>query len=156
VLWDVARGAVRRVLVEQAPGPIPSVAFAPDGRSFAVITGGDAAREVLIFDPEGGAIRARLSGYPPGHVLAFAPDGRTLAVAGADRSLRLFDPGTAELVAALDVRAPWLRTMAFSPDGRWLAYATDEAIRVVDLAARRPDPTRIPPTPSGAPIGQED
>jgi WD40 repeat protein len=152
-VWDVARGAVRRVLVERAPEPIPSVAFAPDGRSVAVITGGAGAREVLILDPDSGALRARLSGYPLGHVLAFAPDGRTLAVAGADRFIRLFDPGTAKLVVALDVHAPWLRTMAFSPDGRWLAYAAaDEPVRVVDLAARRPDPTRIPPTPSGAPI----
>jgi WD40 repeat protein len=147
-LWDVARGAVRRVLVEGGPEPIPSLAFAPDGRSIAVITGGDAAREVLILDPANGATRARLAGYPLGHVLAFAPDGRTLAVAGADRSVRLFDPATAKLVAALAVQASCPRALAFSPDGRWLAYTDDDrAVRVVDLAARRPDPTRIPRHP---------
>jgi WD40 repeat protein len=144
-LWEVDRGEVRRVLLERAPEPIPSVAFAPDGRSVAVITGGAGAREVLIFDPESGAIRAHLTGYPLGHALAFAPDGRTLAVAGADRTIRLFDPGTSRPVAALAVRAAWPRSLAFSPDGRWLAYTDDDtAVRVVDLAARRPDPTEIP------------
>jgi WD40 repeat protein len=157
VLWDVARGVERRVLVERAPHPIPNLAYSPDGRSLAVVAAGAGAREVLILDPEGGAVRARLSGYPLGHVLAFAPDGRTLAVAGSDRSIRPFDPGTARPVAALAVHASCPRALAFSPGGRWLAYADDDpAVREVDLAARRPDPARIPPTPSGAPIERED
>ncbi len=141
VLWDVARGVERRVLLPRARHPIPSVAFSPDGRWLAVLEGGGGAREILILDAEVGAIRARLSGYPLGILLAFAPDGRTLAVAGSNHSIRLFDPGTARLVAALDVRGACPRWLAFSPDGRGLAYLDDEfAVRVVDLASRRPDP----------------
>jgi WD40 repeat protein len=136
-LWAVARGAVRRGLVERAPHPIPSVAYSPNGRSLAVVQAGAGAREVLILDPEGGAIRARLSGYPLGNILAFAPDGRTLAVAGSDHSIRLFDRGTARPVATLAVRASCPRSPAFAPDGRWLAYADDDqAVRVVDLNSR--------------------
>jgi hypothetical protein len=59
-------------------------------------------------------------------------------------------------VVALAVHASCPRALAFSPDGRWLAYADeDQAVRVMDLAARRPDVVPIPPTPSGGPNDRE-
>jgi WD40 repeat protein len=145
VLWDVARGEERRVLLEYSSNPISSVAFSPDGRSVALVEYRPKASDVLIIDPESGAIRARLAGQPHGNAIAFAPDGRSVAVAGLDRSVRLFDLATAKPLGALDVHACWSRSIAFSPDGRWLAYADDDdAVRVVDLASRWPGPARIP------------
>ena len=148
-LWDVERGVERRVLRGGGPHPIPSVAFAPDGRSVAAVEAG-VTWDVLIFDAEAGALRARLTGFPVTGALAFAPDGRLLAVGGADDTIRLLDPGTARPIAALAAHAAWSRSLAFSPDGRWLAYAAGyEDLRVLDLSD--PSSLRIRPLPDRQP-----
>jgi WD40 repeat protein len=149
-LWDVARGEERRVLLEYSSHPISSVAFSPDGRSVALVEYRPQASDVLIIDPESGAIRARLAGQLLGNAIASTADGRSIAVAGADRSVRLFDLETAKPLGALDVHACWPRSIAFSPDGRWLAYAADDnAVRVVDLASAVAGPGPDSVTPRG-------
>jgi WD40 repeat protein len=149
-LWDVGRGSERRVLLERGPHSIPSATFSPDGRSVAVVELGLPPQDVLIFDVESGAIRARLTGHPLASPLAFSPDGRALAVGGADDTVRLLDPETARPVAALAAHATWSRSLAFSPDGRWLAHATGyEDLRVLDLSD--PSSWRIRPPPDRQP-----
>jgi WD40 repeat protein len=133
-LWDVERGAERRVLREGGPHPIPSVAFAPDGRSIAAVELGYPTQDVLIFDAEAGALRARLNGFPATSALAFAPDGRLLAVGGYDGAVRLLDPQTGRPVAVLAASATWSQALAFAPDGRWLAHAAGyENLWALDL-----------------------
>lgn len=84
--------------------------------------------------------------------VAFSPDGKTLASAGHDNTVRLWNITTGRPIArftiAPDERA---RAVAFSPDGRLLfgASGTEDsdrgAIHVWDVAARRPagDPLTI-------------
>jgi WD40 repeat protein len=144
VLWDATAGTPLRVLIEEGTTPIRSVAFSPDGRILGVAEPTYQAKDVQFFDVETGAIRARLSGLPLGiNALAFSPDGRTVATAGVDRSIKLWDLGTGkELVSLKDDH--WLKSVAFSPDGRWLAYAGGhETVGLLDLKGRRPEPTGI-------------
>ena len=52
--------------------------------------------------------------------LAWSPDGAWLATAGSDARVRLWDPASGALRAALAPDRSWIESLAFSPDGRLL------------------------------------
>ena len=67
--------------------------------------------------------------------VAIAPDGTWLASAGADGSVRIWDPATGQLRAALTGHAGPVRAVAIAPDGTWLASGGDDgSVRIWDPA----------------------
>ena len=67
--------------------------------------------------------------------VAFSPDGRLLASAGGDKTVRLWDPATAEHRRTLTGHTDSVLGVAFSPDGRLLASAGgDNTVRLWDPA----------------------
>jgi WD40 repeat protein len=65
-----------------------------------------------------------------------SPDGRTLATAGSEKMVRLWDLATGWRVGGPAGHAQEVRWVGFGPDGRTLASAgTDNLVRVWDLAA---------------------
>ncbi|MCV2490980.1 TIR domain-containing protein [Geodermatophilus sp. YIM 151500] len=130
-------------------GPAIGAAFSPDGSVIAIA---DDSGEVQLLEDMTGDRRATFPAQPPvpaeleryaeldilqhdDAVLAFDRDGRTLAVAGPDGPVWLWDVGKRELA----VDEPLLghgrvSSMAFSPDGDILATGgVDELIRLWDV-----------------------
>ena len=81
--------------------------------------------------------------------VAFAPDGQTVATAGDDRTIKLWDAATGKELAMLAGHADTVYSVAFSPDGKQIASASmDTTARRWDVAARKdtptdPDPNRL-------------
>ncbi|MFA1538240.1 nSTAND1 domain-containing NTPase [Actinomadura monticuli] len=136
-LWDVAAG---RVIAHD--GTLGGVAeLSADGRFVAVHDD----RAIAFWD----VARRRESGpriRVPGHTdivtaMAFSPDGATLATAGFDDQVRLFDVASRRQTGVLPFKAAggFVNDLAFSPDGRTLALtAADSTVRLWDVARRRP------------------
>ena len=69
------------------------------------------------------------------YTLDFAPDNKTLATAGYDRIIRLWDTDTLKVVRELKDHSDTIYGVAFSPDGKLLASASaDRAVKVWDPA----------------------
>ena len=68
--------------------------------------------------------------------VALSPDGATLASAGDDHLIGLWDVGTGRLVRQLPSHEGWVRGLSFRPDGTQLAYLLFTTSKAMVLAAR--------------------
>jgi WD40 repeat protein len=127
-IWDATSGTPPVTI--SAPNMIvQKIAFSPDGRQVALITGtlserGDAPTiELRLYDPSTGRMLRALQGSRDAdRLVVFSPDGRWLAAPTANSSVTLWDTTTGERRFVL----PGSRTvssLAFSPDGTRLVSA---------------------------------
>ena len=69
------------------------------------------------------------------YCVAFAPDGRTLATAGKDGTVRLWDAAAGKLMRVLRGHDNEVNGVSISPDGRRLASASeDQTVKLWDLS----------------------
>ena len=112
------------------------LALGPDGRTLAYVDG----KAVRLLDT-----RTRRQLLPPlqgkklesGVTVSFSRDGRTLLENGWYDASRLWDVRTHKQIGAalpIDIST---NSAELSPDGRTLAYTAGDAIRLLDIAARK-------------------
>ncbi len=66
----------------------------------------------------------------------FSPDGKTVAVAGEDGSVKLWNPETGHERAALRRHTSCVNELAYTPDGRrLLTVSCDKTVRIWDVAS---------------------
>ena len=129
---NLPEGAIARLGKGRIGGLDKSIAFSPDGKSFAVASG----IGIWLYDVEAARELALLIGHQ-GRVfcLAYSPDSSMLVSGAQDGTVRLWDVATGENIATLEEHTSWISSVAFSSDGTTVASASrDLTIRLWDVA----------------------
>src|SRR6266850_2354978 len=132
--------------VSNSTGPVFGIGFAPKDGTLA--TSGwqptSANADLQILNSKTGLALHRFD--EPGQVvcLAYSPDGATLATAGTDQLISLWDVATGRLRSKFTGHTGVVWSLAWSPDGQRLATAGwDGSVRLWDVT-RRQDSEAIP------------
>jgi WD40 repeat protein len=144
-LWEPKTGALQHTMTNSI-GPVYGINFSPKDQGFAT-TGWQptsANADLQILSSKKGAPLRRFD--EPGQVvcLAYSPDGATLATAGTDQLISLWDVAGGRLRAKFTGHTGVVWSLAWSPDGQRLATAGwDGTVRLWDVT-RRQDSEAIP------------
>ncbi|MCI0457497.1 MAG: WD40 repeat domain-containing protein [Gemmataceae bacterium] len=119
--WDVATGKRRFDLPFVKARHQGPTRLSPDGKLLAVAQYHDSKDPTIrLHDPATGKLLGSLQGHTRGILaLAMAPDNKTLASAGVDHTVRLWDLATGREKKSIELE--FVFSLAFSPDGKWLA-----------------------------------
>ncbi len=130
-------------LVDPDSGEIAPRAFRFRGGTLDPVMTGD-RRHVLVsgndttYELDASDLRLLARHPAGGDTLRLSPDGRTLALGGADGSVRLLDLGTEQIRPLAGRHTALVLRLAFTPDGKTLAsVAEDGKLLLWDVAAGR-------------------
>ena len=143
-VWDAASGR-RLATLGDSLDAVYTVAVHPSGGEIAA---GGADRMIRAWtwrSDAAGPVPAtpvlRASTFAHGDAVlrvAYSADGATLASAGADRAIKVWDARTLRETALLEPQPDWAMALALSRDGRWLAAGRyDGTLGLYDLANGR-------------------
>jgi RNA polymerase sigma factor (sigma-70 family) len=143
-LWEVPTGKeIRRFLGHK--GAVHRLALSADGRllaSWGRTDWGEPPGRIRLWDVATGRERRQLVGPKEVESFAWSPDGKSLAVGGADGTVRLHDLSRREPVWVRPWHGKAVRSLAFSPSGDRLASGSrDGTICLADV--KTPNAPRV-------------
>jgi WD40 repeat protein/class 3 adenylate cyclase len=133
-VWDIETAENIATWSPEEITDLVELHFHPDNTRLMVPTCGCTfAGDIYWLDIATGTVtRAGISGAFS--AAALSPDGGLIAAAGSDRTAKLFDAETGELLRSFRGHRDVLASIAFSPDGRQLATTSDDGTaRVWDV-----------------------
>jgi RNA polymerase sigma factor (sigma-70 family) len=145
-IWDARKSELKKTIEMDYGLVMPKFAFAPDGKSLAVLYAGEKGRDpkveglqggARLFDTASGKMIRSIRGHK--HMamsLGFSPDGKLLATGGhsSDADVRLWDVATGKEIRAFDIDS-MVNALTFSPDGKVLAIGQhDGRVTLWDVA----------------------
>ena len=116
MLWDPVEGVPVGPLHLGRHGfnTVLFAAFSAAGRHVAVSEASGDPADITLIDSETGEVSNRLTGHSAGvQALAFSPDGRTLATAGQNRCIKLWDWAEANEKTTLVDGVGFVKSLAF-------------------------------------------
>jgi WD40 repeat protein len=123
--------------LEDAGGPIWSLALSPDGHTLAAA--GYISNTVTLWEVASRKKRGTLLGHTDRvWSVAFSLDGTMLASGANDNFVHVWNAATGQLIRKISVPVRYIYGLAFSPDGRALAVGGDDRrIRLLEVATGR-------------------
>ncbi|KAL5639390.1 hypothetical protein ACGC1H_006784 [Rhizoctonia solani] len=149
-VWDIHHANMTPVIFKEHDGAIWSVTFSPDD-SFVASTGGSGDDTIRLWNSSTGAsISAPLMGHTDEVLsVAISPDGTNLTSGSRDKTLRVWDLKSKELLRVLEGHTRTVWSVVYSRDGTKLASSSsDGTILVWGL---QNDPTITSPTKINTP-----
>jgi WD40 repeat protein len=151
--WDVATG--RQVRLIKAPETAGRAScLSPDGKSLACVTW---AGNLRIMDLAGKESQRWKAHQGQIMAVAYSPDGKSLASAGADRAVVVWDPATGKELQRFELEQGPPNDVTFSPDGKLLCVVVrGQPVRLWQLSDGRPR-FLVPPAPgpNGGGVGSD-
>lgn len=140
MIWDLQTGN-RLNPSESLLGDVDSIAFSPDGETF--VSAGWASKskrnkEIFLWDLRTMKKLRHFCGNC-GHFgsvssVAISPDGKILATGGGDKTIKLWNLQTGEILNTLPGHTSFVDSVAISPNGRILATSSrDRTIKLWNL-----------------------
>ena len=133
VLWKVE--TKKRLWTYVADDGVPTLAFAPDGKTIAI--GGYDHIAKLLDTQTGRVLKVFAAHTNYVRAVAIAPDNKTLATGSWDGTVKTWDLRTGTVKQTLQLPDERVYTIAYSPTGKWLLASDPSAASGMPPPANR-------------------